>query len=145
MIRVWASPPVLADGAYSAKADQYCTGGFVNFFPSNLDGTPASTWVITVGRASDWTAAEADAALVDIFAGDLPGTIDSPQDLRAFIRSRTVGDVPVGRRQTIQANLDTLGVPRADFVLATPLWKVFQRITSTLLEKDFNFGSGFNF
>jgi hypothetical protein len=132
-------------GANFAKAEQYCTGGFVNFFPSNVDGTPASTWIITIGRAADWTAASADTALVDIFGGDLPATVDSVADLKTLLRTRTVGDVPVARRNVITAQLDTLGVARADFTLTTPLWKVFQRVISVLLEKDANFASGFNF
>jgi hypothetical protein len=144
-LRVWASPPVTVNGVNTAKAEQYCTGGFVNFFPSNMDGTPASTWIVTVGRAADWTAASADAALVDLFGGDLPSTVDTTADLKSLLRTRTVGDVPLARRNTITGQLDTLGVARADFTLTTPLWKVFQRTISTLVEKDANFGSGFNF
>jgi hypothetical protein len=145
-VRVWASPPVSLNGgtAFIPKAEQYCTGGARNFFPTNPDGTPASTWIITIGKAVDWTTASADAALVDVFAGDLPGTINSRDDLIAYLRIRTVGDVPIARRQTIQAQLDTLVVPRADFTLTTPLWKVFQRVISTLSEKDSNFAAGFN-
>lgn len=147
-VRVWASPWVLEDRgtgtAYDSKASRYCTA-WANFFPSNADGTPASAWVVTIGRASDWTAADADAELTDIFGGDLPQAIDSPADLRALLRTRTVGDVPVARRSRITAALDSLGVARADFTLQTPLWKVFQRVASTLFEKDFNFAAKFNF
>jgi hypothetical protein len=98
-----------------------------------------------MGRAADWTSALADSELIDLFAGDLPPAADTPSELRAFLRTRTVGDIPVGRRQTIQANLDGLSVVRSDFTLQTPLWKVFQRVSSTLFEKDANFASGFNF
>jgi hypothetical protein len=146
-VRVWACPWVgtgTSDDPYRSRAQQYCTA-FASFFPSNADGTPASSWVITFGRSADWTAASADAQLTDLFAGDLPGTIDSPADLRAFLRSRTIGDVPLARRQAIQANLDSLGVLRSDFTLTTPLWKVMQRVASTLFEKDANFAGGFNF
>jgi hypothetical protein len=144
-VRVWAAPPITVNGNHLSKAEQYCTGGCVNFFPSNPDGTPASTWVITIGRAANWTAASTDTALVDLFAGDLPDTINTPSDLRALLRTRTVGDVLPARRQAIQAQLDTLAVPRADFTLTTPLWKVFQRVVSTLFEKDANFAAGFSF
>jgi hypothetical protein len=146
-VRVWAGPWIgtgtTAD-PYRPKAAQYCTAQ-ASFFPSNSDGTPASSWVLTMGRAVDWTAAEADVELIDLFAGDLPQAADTPAELKAFLRTRTVGDVPVPRRSAIQANLDSLGVVRADFTLATPLWKVFQRVASTLFEKGFNFGAGFNF
>lgn len=147
-VRVWAGPWVGTGTAldpYRPKAAQYCTRGSSNFFPSNSDGSPASTWVVAIGRAPDWTAASADAELTDIFAGDLPASIDTPSDLKVFLRTRTIGDIPLARRQQIQTNLDSLGVGRADFTLATPLWKVFRRIASTIFEKDDGFASGFNF
>lgn len=144
-VRVWVSPAQQNADFYYAKAETYCAGGFANFFPSKLDGTPASTWVITIGRAADWTAAGADAQLDDLFAGDLPGTINSRDDLLAFLRGRTIADVPLARRNAITAVLDKYAVPRSDFVGTTPLWKVFQRVASTLFEKDDNFGGGFGF
>ncbi len=117
---------------------------FVNYFPSKSDGSPASSWVITFGRSADWVAVEADPEMIDLFAGDLPSAIQNRGDFVAFLRARTVSDVPAARRATIQANLDTLGIPRADFTGGTKLWKVFQRVVSTLFEKDDNFGAGFN-
>lgn len=147
-VRVWVGPWVQEDRgqgmAYFSKASRYCAQ-YANFFPSNADGTPASTWVLTMGRAADWTAASADAELIDLFAGELPPAVDTPAELLAFLRVRTVGDVPLGRRQTIQASLDALGVARADFTLATPLWRLFQRVSSALFEKDANFAAGFRF
>ena len=116
----------------------------VNYFPSLLDGSPASLWVVSFGRSTDWTAVEADPEMIDLFAGDLPGTIQNRADFLAFLRGRTVSDVPVARRNIITANLDTLGVRRADLIGSTKLWKVFQRVVSTLFEKDDNFGAGFN-
>lgn len=147
-VRVWAGPWVQEDRgvglAYYSKASAYCAQ-YANYFPSNLDGTPASTWVLTMGRAADWTAASADPDLIDLFAGDLPAAADTPAELRNYLRTRTIAQVPLARRNAITANLDILGVARADFVGTTPLWKVFQRVTSTLFEKDANFGAGFNF
>jgi hypothetical protein len=144
-LRVWISPAVFVDGTNFSKAEQYCTGGFVNWFPVNSDGTAASPWVITVGRAPDWTAAEADLELDDLFGGDLPANIDTVDELRNLLRTRTVADVPIARRNRITAVLDEYGVQRADFVGTTPLWKVFQRVVSTLSERDYNFASGFRF
>jgi hypothetical protein len=145
-VRVWAGPWVLGGvpPAYDAKAAQYCAQ-YVNFFPSNTDGSPASSWVLTAGRAADWTAAEADVDLIDIFAGDLPASVNTPAELRNYLRTRTIAQVPLARRNAITANLDTLGVIRTDFVGTTPLWKVFQRVASTLFERDANFAAGFNF
>ena len=146
-LRAWASPPVqmVIGGSlkWAGKAVQYCTQGNVSFFPSNADGTPAGTWVVTVGRAADWTAAAADVDLRDIFAGDL-GTANTVAEFKSLAKATTVGQVSVARRNAINANLDALGVSRADFTLATPMWKVFQRVVSTCLEKDHDFGGGFN-
>lgn len=147
-IRVWVSPPVLVNnGAFNewqSTAQKYCAG-FNNFFPSNADGSPASAWIITVGRAADWTAASADTALVDLFGGDLPSTIDTIAGLTALLRTRTVADVPLARRTAIINALDSIGVVHSDFTGTTPLWKVFQRVISTLAEKDSNFAAGFSF
>lgn len=146
-LRIFSSPPVssIINGAtvYDALASKYCNGN-VNFFPSTLSGSPASSWVITIGKNMDWTAARADPQVVDLFGGDLPENIHTKADLLTFLRTRTIGDVPAARRATIQSNLDTLGVSRADFTLTTPLWRVMQRVLSTLHEKDDNFGAGFN-
>lgn len=146
-IRVFASAPVstpFGNGTiYDAYAAKYCTGK-VNFFPSKADGTPAATWVITIGKNTDWSAAEADPAVTDIFAGDLPGSVVDRDSLISFLKTRTISNVPLAKRNIITSNLDTLGVNRADFVGATKLWKVFQRIISSLSEKDDNYGSGFN-
>jgi hypothetical protein len=145
-VRVWISPPIFVAERqrYESTAQQYCSQ-FANFFPSKADGTPASAWVLTIGRSTDWTAAEADSELSDLFGGDLPSGINSPSDLKTLLRTRTISDVPLARRNAITAVLDEYGVPRADFTGATPLWKVFQRVSSTLFEKDANFASGFNF
>jgi len=114
-----------------------------SFFPSTLNGVPASTWVLSVIYATDFTAMDADTSCDDLFGGDLPPTVQTRSDLLALLRSRTVGDVPVARRSTITAVLDKYGVVRSDITLTTPLWKVMQRVASTLFEKDDNFASSF--
>lgn len=127
---------------YRSKANDY--GLQVNnFFPSKIDGTPASSWVLSVVRGNDFTAIAADAACDDLFAGDLPGTVQTRDDLLTLLRSRTVADVPAARRNAITAVLDKYTIPRGDVVGATPLWRVMQRVVSTLLERDENFASGF--
>lgn len=144
-IRVWASPPVLVNGAYFAKAEQYCDGGHINIFPSNSDGTPASTWVITVGRSSNWTAASADAQLTDVFAGDLPSAVDTIPEFKALLRNTTISKLSVARRNAINTALNSLGVATSDFTGTTSMAKVFKRLASTCVEKDDNFGMSFSF
>lgn len=144
-LRVWISPVIVVNNASMAKAEQYCSGGFVNWFPTDLSGISASPWVITVGRATDWAAAIADTDLIDLFAGDLPANVDTVDAFKTFLRTRTVADVPLARRNAIIATLDAKGILHADIIGTTPLWKVFQRVISTLTEKDANFAAGFNF
>lgn len=137
----WVGSGTKAD-PYRSKAVDY---GYdtSSFFPSKLDGSPASTWVLSAIRAEDFSAIEGDATCDDLFAGDLPSTVTSRENLVNLLRARNVGDVPVARRNAITAVLDKYGVPRSDFTLTTPLWKVMQRVASTLFEKDDNFGSMF--
>jgi len=113
------------------------------FFPSKLDGTPASTWVLSFIRSNEFSGIDADTSCDDLFQGDLPGTIQTKDDLISFLRTRTLGDIPTNRRNAIQGVLDKYLVPRSDFTLTTPVWKLVQRTASTLFEKDDNWGSSF--
>lgn len=146
-VRLWLGPweEVTQNGLTfkRARAAQYCTSGHRALLPLNSDGSMASPWVIIAGAASDWTAAESDALIDDLFAGDLPSSINTLSELRTFLRTRTIADVPLARRNDITAVLDEYGVVRSDFVGSTPLIRVFQRVFSTLWELDFNFPGGF--
>src|SRR5512146_2878506 len=145
-LRVYACPIIgtgIQGDPYRSKMSLYSTK-YATIFPSNVDGTPASTWVLTIARLDDWSAVEADATMINIFGVDLPDTLQSRDDLRTWLRGRTIGDIPTARRNAIQTRLDNLGVYRGDFTLATPLWKVFQRVFASTLEKDANFSAGWN-
>jgi hypothetical protein len=145
--------PVIGTGTrqdpYRSKAFAYYGGinpGQVTVFhpsKSRGDGSPASTWVISIIRANSFTSIAADATCDDLFAGDLPGTVVDQPTFVAFLAARTVADVPLARRNAITAVLDKYGVNRTDIVGTTPLIKVFQRVASALLEKDDNFGLAF--
>lgn len=145
--RVMISPVVSivvnAVTVLKSKAESYCDRGFVNVFPSNQDGSNASPWVLTFGRATDWTAAAADAQIEFLFP--VPANVDTADDLRAFLRANTVGNLTVPQRTNLQAIFDNHAIPRADFTLATTGAQVMQRVMSTLFERDFNFGMGFGF
>lgn len=113
------------------------------FLPTLLSGHPASVWVPTVVYANDFTSLDADPACDDVFAGDLPPAVQTREDLLQFLRGRTVSDVPVARRNAIIAVFDKYAINRADFVGATPLWKVFRRMASAVWEQDDRFSDGF--
>lgn len=144
-IRVYICPVIgtgtRQDRFRSKAVDYYTTTS--TFFPSKQDGSPASPWVLTVIGSADFSAIDADATCDDLFGGDLPATVQTRDDLLALLRTRTIGDVPTARRNAITAVLDKYSVVRSDFSTTTPLWKVMQRVSSTLIERDDNFASSF--
>lgn len=149
-IRVYICPWVgtgTRQDPYRSKAENlgYKTppNNLTTFSANTSEGPPASTWMISFIRSDDFSAIEADPTCDDLFGGDLPSSLQTRDDLLAFLRSRTVGDVPTSRRNAITAVLDKYGIARADFTTATPLWKVMRRVASTLFEQDDNFASAF--
>jgi hypothetical protein len=147
-IRVYICPVVgsgVKADSYRSKAWDIPGAETRSWLPSKLDGTPGSTWTLTVAKADDFSAFDADPTFDDLFGGDLPNTVQTRNDLLAFLRGRTVSDVPVVRRNKITAVLDKYLVRRDDFVGATPLWKVMQRVVATLDDQDDHYGSGFGF
>lgn len=99
--------------------------------------------MLTAIRSTDFSGIDGDATCDDLFVGDLPQSITTRDELLQFLRDRTISDVPVARRNAITAVLDKYEIPRSDFVLATPLWRVMQRVSSYLFEQDDNFASAF--
>lgn len=145
-IRVYICPWIgtgSREDPYRSKAYLY-HDNLSSFLPSRLsDGAPASPWVVSFIRDDDFTEIDADATCDDLFAGDLPANVTTREELLAFLRARTIGDVPVGRRAAVQAVLDKYGIVRSDFTLSTPLWRLMRRVASTLFEQDDNFASAF--
>lgn len=144
-IRVYICP-VVGTGTkadpYRSKATNYHTTTS-SFMPALLTGVPASSWVLTVIRDTSFTAIDADTSCDDLFQGDLPGSLNTREDLLGFLRSRTLADVPAARVPLIQAVLDKYGVVRSDLTGTTTLWRMMRRVASTLFEKDDNFASSF--
>lgn len=136
-VRVWISR-VTGSGTtldpYRGKAMQYCHPA-VSFFPSNSDGTPASDWVLVIGKSEDWTAAEADSDLVDLFDGDIPPGLENSTALKQYLKNRPILAVPPSKRQNIENSLDSIGIDRTDFSANTTMWDVFRRVSSTLFSK----------
>jgi hypothetical protein len=118
---------------------------FVNFVPSGADGRPASDWVLTIGRASDWTAADLDARLTNLFAPELDGTEETKAEFVAALRAKVLADVGPVREAAIKARLDLLGVLYADFTGQTTMWQLFKRVLSSLIERDAAWGDGWSF
>lgn len=140
-VRIYVSSPVrAASGAWSANAEQYMTQGHVSWIPSNEDGTPASPWVLSVGRAPGWAAANADADLRQLFP--IPGTIDTREALVAYLRDTTVAAGSPAQQAALLALLDSLNVYRGDVILTVSLARVVRRVRAFLMEKDPGFADG---
>lgn len=134
MIRAYICPVVgtgVKSDPYRSKAADF-DYRYANFIPSLQDGTPKFTWTLAAVNSGDFAAIDADTTCDDLFGGDLPANIDTRAELRNLLRTRTVADVPLARRNAIIAVLDKYSVDRTDFTGSTFLWKVFQRVVTTL-------------
>ena len=103
------------------------------FIPANADGTPRFSFALCVVRNADWTAFDADASLVNLFGLDLPDTHETVALLVTFLKSKTLRDIPVLRRNVILSALSTLGISTVGLGTSSTFWDVFQRAASHLL------------
>jgi len=134
-IRVYICP-IVGDGLSPATAFRAKVGsladGHTAVVPSNADGTPKFNWAIVVARAVSWTNADADSTCVRTFGIDLPDTIDTWTDMKAFLQSKTVGDIPATRRQALNTLLTNHGIDTSQVTLATTWWQVLRGIVTQI-------------
>jgi hypothetical protein len=128
--------PVVGDGtvvggAYRPKIDGLTAYSAV--IPSNADGSPAFNWCACVARTIDWTIVDADAAMERIFGIDLPDSIDTFAEIKAFLKSHTIGDIPAARRQALDDRLTTRGVDTSAITLQWTWLQVLALIYRHLL------------
>lgn len=135
MIRLFITP-IIGDGSednpFRTKAADFGYQ-YSAFLPAKADGTPKFLWVLVVLKSNNFTAIDADTSCDDLLQGDLPAGINTKAEFIAFLKSRTVGDVPLARRQAIIAVFDKYGIDRSDFTLQTSLWRCFRRAVSHLM------------
>lgn len=144
-IRVYVGPTEeRTPNHFYSVASRYMQG-YANFIPTRDDGAPAASWCITIGSALDWTAADADGSITNVFAQELDGTENTKAALITKLRGITLADLSAQRRTAIQARLDSLGVPYADLDGTTTILRLFGRVLSNLIERDFNWGRGWDF
>lgn len=100
---------------------------------TTVAGAPLFTWHLHVARATDWSAPDADATCVRLFdAADLPDTIDTFAELKAFLQSKVVGDIPLARRQALNSRLTARGIDTSQVTLATTWWQVLRGVVKQL-------------
>ena len=149
-IRMYASPvdllgpatiPPKAQTGYYPRIWQYATRyRAIVSSKDDTDGSPALSWVVAIGQAADWTAADADAEMRLI--AEFPSSVTNFQEAKVFLKGQTVGDLSAALRTRFQNIFDALGINRSDFTLATPLFKVWKRLCSSQLEAGDNFSDG---
>ena len=128
-IRVYLSPLVgngQPDNPYRAKRMDVssCTA----IIPSNPDGTPLFSWSLVISRAASWELADADATLERLFGVDLPDTIETWAEMRAYLQSKVVGDIPANRRNQLNNRLTAFGIDTSQVTLQTTWWQVLRGI-----------------
>lgn len=131
-IRIWISPPVeRAPNVWMSLAEQYCRRS-VNWFPTGPNGTPASSWVVTMGESDDWSGADADGVMFDPFNNILPLSIDTVNALRTYLHNTRLTDVPASVEARLRGKATQLSIPMDDMSSMTTLAEVLERIVMTL-------------
>jgi hypothetical protein len=139
-LRVYAGPTEFIEGEHRAVVARYVTNHANLYWPVGLDGQPASTWVLTMCRATDWSLADADTRLINLFGPELNGTEETRDDFIAALSAKTLSQVGATRADAIKARLDALGVPYADFTGSTTMWELFNRLLGILATRDYKWG-----
>ena len=134
--------PVIGSGS---DADPYRPklhglGGFAAMIPSNATtGAPLFSWTVAIVRAVDWAALDADLELEKLFdTSDLPDGINTFAEVKAYLQSKTVGDIPVLRRQAMDIRLTAKGIDTSAITLQTTWWQVLKGIYRHLHGTDVN-------
>ena len=135
--RVIISPVINpTPNAQTAKAEQYCNLGCVNYYALLPTGRVNVSWALTIGRATDWSLALADPQINFLFV--IPENIDTRVDLRAFLSTNTIGDLTVPQQTALQELFDVQGINRTDFTLSTTGATVLRRVIDHLVARDMN-------
>lgn len=133
-VRVYIAPIVGAGTPLDPYRCQVRGRMMIPTYPSSHAsyGQPKFSWALVVAREDDWTVNDAIAENERVFGIDLPDTIGSLADLRAFLRAHTVGEIPTARRTALQTRLTNRGVDLTGITLSSTLWEVMQRIARFL-------------
>ena len=123
--------PIIGDGINTETAFRAKLSGMVNALlalipnKSSTDGTPQFTFAFCAARSQDWTAVDADATLDKLFdTADVPDTVNDWPSLKAWLQSKTVGDLSAARRQALNTKLTSYGFDTSQVKLTTTLWQV---------------------
>jgi hypothetical protein len=134
-IRVYLVP-IIGTGTYAdpyrAKANDLGLQYFGELIPSKADGSPQFDCTVLAPFQASWALLDADATFERLFGIDLPDTIDTWAEMKAFLQSKTVGDIPVLRRQALNTRLTNHGFDTSQVTLATTWWQVVRGMVKQL-------------
>jgi len=135
-IRIYICP-VIGDGlspatAWRPKAADLVNSGVERFEAVLQQRMADFAWTLAIARSSSWTAADADAQLERVFGIDLPDNINTWPEVKAFLQSKTVGDIPAARRLALQTRLEAKGIDTSQTTLQTTWWQVLRGIVRHL-------------
>jgi hypothetical protein len=128
--------PIIGVGTYEdpyrAKAGDLGVRYCGELIPSNADGSPKfSVTLIAVPQAS-WSALDADPTFERLFGVDLPDTVNTWADLKTFLQSKTVADIPTLRRQALNTRLSNRGFDTSQVTLTTTWFQVLRGMVRQL-------------
>ena len=127
--------PIIGDGSfefpYRPKVADYSGVNWAGIIPSKSDGIPKFGWCLVLVSSSDFTNIEMDSTIQDIFQKYVSG--NSWADIKFFLKSKTVGDIPLVERIKIRTYLTNIGVDFTDVMLSTTLLEILTRV-KTILE-----------
>ena len=122
--------PIIGDGktpltAYRPKISDYKTVSCSAIMPSYPDGTPKSNWTLVEVKSNDFTMIDTDPEAIDIFDGFT--TAMDMTELKTFLKTHLVGDIPKIKRDKIQNYLLSKGIDLAGITLSTTLLELVNR------------------
>lgn len=106
-------------------------------------GKPVFDWTLVIADLSllpdpnrplvpDFSLVDADSDNERVFGIDLPDNITTKAQLRTYLQSRTVGEIPAARRTALQTRLTNRGVDLSGITLQSTWFDVFRRIRNRL-------------
>lgn len=128
--------PVIFDAVMSSQFP--ALDGTVDGWTAKIPCDPQTglakfSWCLLIARATDWTAADAVAGAMKLFdSQDLPDSINTFSEFRAFLQSKTVGDIPATRRQALNTKLTARGIDTSPITLQWTWARVLKYICAHL-------------
>jgi hypothetical protein len=136
--------PVIGDGlseetAQRPKLHDYVVAGAIRrmscIVKTDPDGKAQFPWTAGIARATDWSALDADPEMVKLFdTADLPDSMDTFAELKAYLQSRTVANIGPARRRALNARLGDFGIDTSGVTLQTTWWNILRGIYRHLNE-----------